>query len=85
MESLTGTTGKELMLPYILPYFENQGFIYKKSRNKDIVMIRKVGNNIDEIYISSSNYSPEIRFFFNVSKIFEAVEKFADIFKQKKW
>lgn len=83
MESLTGTTGKELLLPKILPFFEEQGFFYKKSRNKDIQLIRKVDFNIDEVYISSSNYSPEIKFFFNVSKKIEAIEKYADTFKQK--
>jgi hypothetical protein len=83
MESLTGTTGKDLLLPYLLPYFQNIGFEYKKSRNKDLVFKRKTNGGLDTVYISSNNYSPSITFYFNLEKTIDSVEQFADLFKKK--
>lgn len=81
MESLTGTTGKELILPLILPYFEKIGFVYKKTRNKDINLHRKTKSGKDLVYISSHNYSPGIYFYISFQKSIDQIEDISDVFK----
>ncbi len=81
MEKLTGTEGKELIMPLVLPYFESIGFVCKKSKNKDINLFRKTSSGTDYIYITSNNYSPLIYFQFGLFKIIESVEKYSDMVK----